>query len=283
VSHRSKLRRAANKANLPDKPYIVLDGLRLLLPDKDAHLVQVTWRQLQVQCNGMSNETLTRSLDHLERHGWITRTRIGGQGNPVRYELLIGKPCECRGRPTTSAERMRRMRDKRRKAASDVTLNGSKDLTASGSKHLADVTISGVTSRSSEAVFTCREPTSPKNSTDVPAESVAKDLLSESVENHPPPRAASVSAGSSASRPAAQTLTPRPQPRAASYEEDGGETGVQPPPGTTPVVTDPPGQTQPAPVMSVGSVADRNAQARKKRGHRRPIDVEVVRAIWHIT
>jgi len=157
VSHRSKLRRAANKANLPDKPYIVLDGLRLLLPDKDAHLVQVTWRQLQVQCNGMSNETLTRSLDHLERHGWITRTRIGGQGNPVRYELLIGKPCECRGRPTTSAERMRRMRDKRRKAASDVTLNGSKDLTASGSKHLADVTISGVTSRSSEAVFTCRE------------------------------------------------------------------------------------------------------------------------------
>ena len=69
-----------------------------------------------------------RSLDHLERHGWIKRRRhfaergIGGRGHPTTYELLRGQDCDCK-------KQAQREPVKRSKQAQPEPINR---LTASG-------------------------------------------------------------------------------------------------------------------------------------------------------
>jgi hypothetical protein len=135
MSRRSQLRNAVGKATLPDKAFLVFGVLLMLMPDKDAYAVQVTWRTLQAKSNTTSSARLSGSLEHLARHGWITRTRLPGQGRPVLYGLQFGEQCECRpgrGHPMTAAERQARSRARRKEDAADVTLTRSKDVTLNG-------------------------------------------------------------------------------------------------------------------------------------------------------
>jgi hypothetical protein len=50
----------------------------------------------------MSEANLKRSLNHLQRHGWIQRYRyvgsngIGGRGHPTHYQLGHGRDCDCK-------------------------------------------------------------------------------------------------------------------------------------------------------------------------------------------
>jgi len=129
------LRKAIRTAGYGTAPFLAYMTLLGLCYDDDA-TVQVTWRALQARSGGMANATLDRALKHLERHGWLARERAAGQGSPAVYTLHLGLACQCRpgrGHPTTSTERMRKLRA-RRQTAGIVTLTGSKDVTATGSK-----------------------------------------------------------------------------------------------------------------------------------------------------
>lgn len=52
--------------------------------------------QLAKACCG-AKSTVTLALDHLERHAWVTRTRIDrpGRGQKTTYQLHHGCQCEC--------------------------------------------------------------------------------------------------------------------------------------------------------------------------------------------
>ena len=77
-----------------------------------------TLKQLAERC-GVSGATLTRALEHLNRHGWVTRERGGGKNNPTRIEPIRGAPCDCRPdrkKPMTNAEKCRAYRRRKRTA-----------------------------------------------------------------------------------------------------------------------------------------------------------------------
>lgn len=133
ASRRSHLRSAAKTACLPERAFAVYHVL-LMMAGKDASPVRIGWLDLRAECGGMCDSTLTRSLDHLKRHGWLTITRGGGKGNPSRYELTRGERCACRdgrGHPMTAAERKRKSRARQRDQADSVTLTVTTDVTLS--------------------------------------------------------------------------------------------------------------------------------------------------------
>jgi hypothetical protein len=87
------------------------DSETLIIPDHR----QPTLAYLAYRC-GMSERTLTWHLSHLGKHGvWVTRIRGGGDGNPTRYELHFGTPCDCRPVLVPGAERTRRWRENEKK------------------------------------------------------------------------------------------------------------------------------------------------------------------------
>ena len=138
----SRMRTTVERANLPDKPFLVFTQGLLPLSGKQSVITdsnQPSFRRLQERCNRMAAQTLADALDHLERHGWIIRTRVGRR---VFYTLDVGVACECRpgrGKPMSSAQRVAKHRaSKRRNGTGDVTLNLSKDVTLNLSK---DVTL----------------------------------------------------------------------------------------------------------------------------------------------
>jgi hypothetical protein len=130
MSLRGEMRRASRTAGFTLSLFTVINALLALCtpagvipPER-----QPTFRCLQELCNQMSSATLSKALAHLERHGWLARLRIGRR---IFYVVAFGDPCECRGHPSTSTERMRRFRERRK--AEDVTLTRSKDVTPEGS------------------------------------------------------------------------------------------------------------------------------------------------------
>jgi hypothetical protein len=142
VKRRSSLRKAAEAACLPQGALFVLTQGLLLQADENGIIhedSQPTFRQLQQKLGKMSSRTLADSLEHLERHHWLTR---GKAGKRVRYELSMGELCECRpgrGHPMTDAERQRKSRKQRAERRS-VTLTGSKNVTLNRSNQRPDVT-----------------------------------------------------------------------------------------------------------------------------------------------
>jgi len=85
----SRTKRAATAlAGLPSGASLVYHAL-LAVPSPR----ELKFSRLQARC-GVSGRTVQRALEHLERHGWITRTKLAG--GKVRHDLHIGEPCECR-------------------------------------------------------------------------------------------------------------------------------------------------------------------------------------------
>jgi hypothetical protein len=76
---------------------------------------QPTHTYLAARCD-MSETTLKRHLTRLAKHNWVYRIRGGGLGNPTRYELHVGDPCDCRPKPMTGAERQRKYSERKREA-----------------------------------------------------------------------------------------------------------------------------------------------------------------------
>lgn len=111
---KSALRKAAQAARMPQGAYTVFTTGLLGLADAETSVIpagkQPTFRKLQERCGAMSSSTMSASLDHLERHKWMTRTKVAGR---VYYELQEGKQCSCRpgrGQPMTPSERKRESR-----------------------------------------------------------------------------------------------------------------------------------------------------------------------------
>jgi hypothetical protein len=124
---RRELRRKFRAAGFGASVALVFHQLTVIAGPANG-FARVTWNELAARCYGMANETLRRSLEHLERHGWITRS----PGRPTRYELHEGDQCQCkpgRGNAMTPAERQRKSRSERKTRAADVTETGSKDVT----------------------------------------------------------------------------------------------------------------------------------------------------------
>jgi hypothetical protein len=113
-SRQRRLRAAVEQAHLPDRAFTVF--VAGLLPfansnGKISNQNQPSFRELQRRLNGMSWSTLARSLEHLERHGWVTRVTDGKK--KTRYALYVGVVCDCRpgrGQRMTGAERVRKHR-----------------------------------------------------------------------------------------------------------------------------------------------------------------------------
>jgi hypothetical protein len=89
------------------------DAETLIIPDSR----QPTHSYLAQICDRMSGATLTRHLAHLAKHNWVDRVRGGGLGNPTRYEVRFGDPCDCRPKPLSNAERQRAHRERKRQAS----------------------------------------------------------------------------------------------------------------------------------------------------------------------
>jgi hypothetical protein len=103
------------------------------IPDKK----QPTWETISAKCNQMAAGTVDRSLEHLERHEWVVRWKVGVRNF---YQFQAGKPCRCRpgrGHPMSQAERKRESRAKQAAQRRDVTLTGADDVTLNGSDQLA--------------------------------------------------------------------------------------------------------------------------------------------------
>lgn len=81
----------------------------------------------------MSEANLKRSLNHLQRHGWIQRYRylgskgIGGRGHPTHYQLDHGRDCDCKAHKGAQDEPVSRA-----KGAQKCPIKGlkSEDITA---------------------------------------------------------------------------------------------------------------------------------------------------------
>ena len=216
-----RLRTAVGRAHLPDRAfYVFTAGLLPLATAKGP--IAPTFRQLQDRLNGMDSATLARSLDHLERHGWITRTR---DGRKVTYQLQTGEVCECRpgrGQPMTGAERKRKQRAKARQAE-DVTLTASKPdwlvtLTASEERNLIqtrDVTLTASEmSRSAGAITMSRSLQRHDSERDKPQvkprfDAIGSDLHPEQVLTTPVP--AENDTPAAAENPALDLELPQPE------------------------------------------------------------------------
>jgi predicted transcriptional regulator len=70
---------------------------------------------------GVSTRTALRSVDHLEKHGWITRTRNpkpGRQGRAITYGFEVGESCWCTpDRPAAASgiDRTRKWRERKQR------------------------------------------------------------------------------------------------------------------------------------------------------------------------
>lgn len=79
----------------------------------------------------MSRTAAAEGLNHLERHGWVTRVRMPpGRGRSTRYILLSGSDCDCgpaakRAAPTPEAKRAREYRARKKASGIHVTQSES--------------------------------------------------------------------------------------------------------------------------------------------------------------
>jgi hypothetical protein len=81
-----ELKAAIEKADLPARDYRVYRAL----------LERAEWKSAKIL-----DRFQPRSLNHLQRHGWLVRHRhfsdngIGGRGHPTTYQLEHGRGCDC--------------------------------------------------------------------------------------------------------------------------------------------------------------------------------------------
>jgi len=122
VTRENELARAIEDADMPPREYRIFGALlRQSARWKTAEILdrfQPSLAEL-ARMSKMSRQTLLDGLAHLEKHGWITRTRsTGGRGHKTSYQLQVGIGCDCgkreRPRPRTEAERARRYRQKKK-------------------------------------------------------------------------------------------------------------------------------------------------------------------------
>jgi predicted GIY-YIG superfamily endonuclease len=122
---RASIGKAAERAKLPPRDHRILMALLALarrsgeIPDsKQPSSIE---KLAQAAHYGHANTQL--ALRHLEKHGWVTRTKgkLAG-GSFTRYAVMIGTDCGCRtragqpvtGRAMTDVERARRYRDRKK-------------------------------------------------------------------------------------------------------------------------------------------------------------------------
>lgn len=81
----------------------------------------------------MSRANVARSLSHLQQHGWVERRRyvtengIGGRGHPTRYQLALGRDCDCLARSSReSREDQKASQDATDKASQAETVYDEK-------------------------------------------------------------------------------------------------------------------------------------------------------------
>jgi DNA-binding GntR family transcriptional regulator len=89
----------------------------LMIEARPTHRWPKTLRELADEC-GKSTATLGRALRHLERHGWITRTRGGGKDNRPRSRHVSA----CRATAGASASGRRQTRNGHATTGVGVTL-----------------------------------------------------------------------------------------------------------------------------------------------------------------
>jgi predicted transcriptional regulator len=132
----SELKAAIIKANLPPrdfKVYMVLMDRAQWGTAKIADKFQPRSLQELARRGNMSEANVKRSLNHLQRHGWVKRYRhltgkgIGGRGHPTRYQLEHGRDCDCRNEKGAQHELV-----SGEKGAQDCTIKGlkSEDIAA---------------------------------------------------------------------------------------------------------------------------------------------------------
>jgi hypothetical protein len=127
-----QLRDAMERADMPPRDYRIFGAL-VFRADWASGVIpkQFQPRSLTVLANitRMSRASVAEGLNHLERHGWVTRTRQGpGRGKSTVYGLRIGVDCNCAGvnevnqaAPKTEAERARAYRERKKASRIRVT------------------------------------------------------------------------------------------------------------------------------------------------------------------
>ena len=104
-SRESELKAAIVRANLPPRD---LKVYLVLMERAEWNTARITVKfqprsleELARWCH-MSVANVKRSLNHLQRHGWVERYRhltdkgIGGRRHPTHYQLEHGRDCDCR-------------------------------------------------------------------------------------------------------------------------------------------------------------------------------------------
>lgn len=122
MTRENELARAIEAADMPPREYRIFGALlRQAARWKTAEILDRFQPSLAdlARMSKMSRQTLLDGLGHLEKHGWVTRTRsTGGRGHKTAYQLQAGVSCNCgkqeRPRPKTEAERARRHRQKKK-------------------------------------------------------------------------------------------------------------------------------------------------------------------------
>jgi hypothetical protein len=163
VSRESKLSRAIENSNLSPRDYRIFGALLHQHARWQTAVIADRWQPSLAELAdeaGISKQTLCTGLDHLERHGWISRSRSGGR-NRTAYQLNAGINCDCakpdRAPPKSDADRARAYRARKRAVSRDATVQISRDAT---------VQISRINCPASRDESAGQDPFSPKEGID---------------------------------------------------------------------------------------------------------------------
>jgi len=137
VTREQELSAAIEKAVLPSRDYRIFSALLRQRAEWKTAAIPAKFQPRGLadlaRLARMSKANLCRGLEHLESHGWLTRTRADkrGRGHRTTYQLTRGMSCDCTGarpEPMTDAERMRKYRQRRKaRPAGETTPEVSQD------------------------------------------------------------------------------------------------------------------------------------------------------------
>jgi DNA-binding PadR family transcriptional regulator len=126
MTREQELSAAIEEAVLPSRDYRIFSALLRQRAEWKTANIQAKFQPRGLadlaRLAKMSKASLCRGLEHLESHGWITRTRADkrGPGHRTTYQLTRGMSCDClkqRPEPASDADRARRYRERKRAAA----------------------------------------------------------------------------------------------------------------------------------------------------------------------
>jgi hypothetical protein len=104
LTREQELRATIEKAQLPARDYRIYMALFARAEWVTAKILdRFQPRSLDelAAWSRMSRSNVAGGLNHLTRHGWLLRHRnitakgIGGRGHGTKYELVVGKDCDC--------------------------------------------------------------------------------------------------------------------------------------------------------------------------------------------